>query len=74
MTYNVVDDVTKLRITLPFMEVIKIPQHKENIIKILDETNNIIEDIVSNPRQHHNISTIIPKGKVPPFLYYNRKS
>jgi len=26
MTYNVIDDVSKSRITFPFMEVVKIPQ------------------------------------------------
>jgi len=40
MTYNVIDDLTKLRITLPFMEVVKIPQQRENILKIIDELSN----------------------------------
>jgi ABC-type methionine transport system ATPase subunit len=31
MTYNVIDDLKKLRIALSFMEVVKIPQHRENI-------------------------------------------
>jgi hypothetical protein len=37
MMYNVVDDLRKLRITLPFTEVVKIPQQRENILKLLDE-------------------------------------
>jgi hypothetical protein len=35
MTYNVIDDLSKLRITFPFMEVVKIPQQRENLLKIL---------------------------------------
>jgi hypothetical protein len=57
----------KLRITLPFMEVVKIPPHRENIHIILDDPSQIIEVVASNPKQHQNISTVIPKGKVPPF-------
>jgi hypothetical protein len=67
MTYNVIDDLTKLRITLPFMEVVKIPQQRENILKILDEPSNRIEVVVENPKQHQNISTARPRGKIPPF-------
>jgi hypothetical protein len=33
MTYNVVEDLSKLRITLPFTEVVKIPQQRENILR-----------------------------------------
>ena len=46
MNYNLVDELAKLRITLPFMEVVKIPQQRENILKILDDTNSRIEDVV----------------------------
>jgi hypothetical protein len=37
MTYNVVEDLSKLRITLPFTEVVKIPQQRENILRLLDD-------------------------------------
>jgi hypothetical protein len=37
MTYNVVEDLSKLRITLPFTEVVKIPHQRENILKLLDD-------------------------------------
>jgi hypothetical protein len=37
MTYNFVEDLSKLRITLPFMEVVKIPQQRHNILKLLDD-------------------------------------
>jgi hypothetical protein len=37
MKYNVVEDLSKLRITLPFTEVVKIPQQRENILKLLDD-------------------------------------
>jgi hypothetical protein len=40
MTYNVVDELTKLQITFPFMEVVKIPQQRENILNILDDTSS----------------------------------
>jgi DNA-binding LacI/PurR family transcriptional regulator len=37
MAYNVVEDLSKLRITLPFTEVVKIPQQRENILRLLDD-------------------------------------
>jgi hypothetical protein len=37
MTYNVVKYLSKLRITLPFIEVVKIPQKRENILKLLND-------------------------------------
>jgi hypothetical protein len=67
MTYNVIDDLTKLRITFPFMEVVKIPQQRENILNILDEPSNIIEVVVTNSRKQQNSSSVKPRGKVPPF-------
>jgi hypothetical protein len=67
MTYNVIDDLTKLRITLPFMEVVKIPQQRENILKILDEPSTRIEVVVTNSKLQQNISAVKPRGKVPPF-------
>jgi len=68
MTYNVIDDLTKLRINLPkFMEVVKIPQRRKNILKLIDEPNTRMEVVVKNPRQHQNITIVKPKGKVPPF-------
>jgi hypothetical protein len=36
VTYNIIDDFTKLQITLPFLEVMKIPQQKENLLKVLE--------------------------------------
>jgi hypothetical protein len=67
MTYNVIDDLTKLRITLPFMQVVKFPQQRENIINILDEPTTRIEAIVTNSKLQKNISAAKPRGKVPPF-------
>ena len=54
MNYNVIDDLSKLRITLPFTEVVKIPQQRENILKLLDEPNEIIEVVSVNPKQSQN--------------------
>jgi hypothetical protein len=44
MAYNVVDDLTKLQITLPFLEVVKIPQQKENLLKVLGMKTNMIQE------------------------------
>jgi hypothetical protein len=67
MTYNVIDDLSKLGITFPFMEVVKIPQQRENILKILDDSNTRIEGVVMNSKQQQNVSLVRPRGKVPPF-------
>jgi hypothetical protein len=40
MTYIVVDELTKLWITLPFMDVVKIIRQRENILNILDDTSS----------------------------------
>jgi hypothetical protein len=40
MTYNLVDELTKLHITLPFLEVVNIPQQRDNLLKILDNTSS----------------------------------
>ena len=37
MKYNVVEDLSKLRITLPFTKVVKIHQQRENILRLLDD-------------------------------------
>jgi hypothetical protein len=67
MKYNVVEDLSKLRITLPFTEVVKIPQQRENILRLLDDPSGRMEVIVISPRQSQNTSTIKLRGKVPPF-------
>jgi hypothetical protein len=66
MNYNLVYELAKLMITLPFMEVFKIPQQRENLLKILDDTNSRIEAVVMNTRKQQNIKSIRPRGKVPP--------
>jgi len=73
MTCNVIDDLNKLRITFPFMEVVKILQQRENILKILDEASNRIEVVVTNFGQQQNPTSVKPRGKVPPFLYNYRE-
>jgi hypothetical protein len=37
MTYTVVEDLSKLWINFPFTEVVKIPQQRQNILKLLDD-------------------------------------
>jgi hypothetical protein len=56
------------------MEVVKIPQQRENILKILDDTNSRIEAVVMNTRQQQNISSVRSKGKSPTILHIHRKS
>jgi hypothetical protein len=51
MTYNGVEDFSKRRINLPFTEVLKIPQQKENILKLLDDPYERGEVVVTNPKQ-----------------------
>jgi hypothetical protein len=67
MNYNLIDDLAKLIITFPFMEVVNIPQQRENILKILDDSNTKIKVVVMNTRQQQNVSSVRPRGKVPPF-------
>jgi hypothetical protein len=66
MKYNVIDDLSKLRITFPFMEVVKIPQQRKNILKFLDEPVHRMEVVASSSRkQQNNLNRT--KGKFPPF-------
>jgi hypothetical protein len=51
MNYNVVEDLSKLRITLPFIEVLKIPQQRENILRLLDDPSEKVEVVVTNLKQ-----------------------
>jgi hypothetical protein len=67
MTYNIMDDLSKLKITFPFMEVVKIPQQRENLLKILDDTDTRMEVAVINSKQQQRYSSAKPKPKVPPF-------
>jgi hypothetical protein len=67
MTYNIMDDLLKLRITFPFMEVVKIPQQRENLLKILDDADTRMEVAVINSKRQQSYSSAKPKAKVPPF-------
>jgi hypothetical protein len=67
MKYNVVEDLSKLRITLPFTEVVKIPQQRENILRLLDDPFEKVEIFVTSPKQSQNKSTVKLRGKIPPF-------
>jgi hypothetical protein len=48
MTYNVIDDLSKLIITLPFMEVVKISQKRENLLRIIDDFDTRMDVAVLN--------------------------
>jgi hypothetical protein len=51
MTYNVVEDLTKLRINLLLTEVVNIPQQRENILRLLDDPSEKVEVVVTSPKQ-----------------------
>lgn len=40
MPYNIVDHLHKMQVTLPIMEVMKIPPQKENLFKSLEYENS----------------------------------
>jgi hypothetical protein len=65
MTYNVIDDLSKLIITFPFMEVVKIPQQRENLLRILDDSDTRMEVAVINSKQQQSYSSTKPRGKFP---------
>jgi hypothetical protein len=67
MKYNVVEDLRKMRITLPFTKVVKIPQQRENILRLLDDPSGRMKVFVISPKQIQNTSTIKLRGKIPPF-------
>jgi hypothetical protein len=46
------DDLSKLIINFPFMEVVKIPQQREKLLKILDDTDTRMEVVVVSTRNH----------------------
>ena len=54
MKYNVEEDLSKLRITLIFTEVVNIPQQRENILRLLDDPSGRMEVVVINPKQRKN--------------------
>jgi hypothetical protein len=67
MKYNIVEDLSNMRITLPLMEVVKIPQERENILRLFDDPSRRMEVVVINTKQIQNTPTIKLRGKVPPF-------
>jgi hypothetical protein len=67
MTYIVVEDLSKLRITLPFTEVVNIPQQRENILKLLDDPYEREKVVVSSSKQSPSQSTSNLRGKIAPF-------
>jgi hypothetical protein len=67
MTYNFVEDLSKLRITLPFTRVGKIPQQQEKNLKLLDDPSERTEVVATSLKQTQNQSTIKLRGKIPPF-------
>jgi hypothetical protein len=67
MTYIVVEDLCKLRINSPVIEVVKIPHQRQNILKLLDNPSEREEAIVTGQKQNQSQSTTKPRGKIPPF-------
>jgi hypothetical protein len=73
MIYNVVDDLRKLRITMPLTKVVKIIQQREKILKLLDEPTGRIEAFIANPKQSQNTEVVKLRIKVSPF-YISREN
>jgi hypothetical protein len=67
MTYNVIEDLNKLRIIFPFTEVVKIPQQRHNILKLFDDPSKRTEAMVTSPKQSKSQSTAKLRAKLPPF-------
>jgi hypothetical protein len=53
MTYNVVEDLSKLRITIPFTKVVKIPEQRENIMRLLDDPSEKEEVVLTSLKKIH---------------------
>jgi hypothetical protein len=51
MAYNVVGNSSKLRITLPFTKVVKIPPKRQNILRLLDDPSEKSEVVVTSLKQ-----------------------
>jgi hypothetical protein len=49
------------------MKVVKIPQQRENILNILDDSDTRMEVVAINSRKQQKFSSINPRGKVPSF-------
>jgi hypothetical protein len=67
MTYNVVEDLSKLRITLPFTEVVKIPRQRKNILNLLDDPSERTETVFTTPKQNQSSTNAKLRGKIIPF-------
>jgi hypothetical protein len=67
MAYNVVEDLSKLRITLHFTVVVNILQKRQNILNLLDDPSEKMEVVVTTPKQNQVPSTAKLRGKIPPF-------
>jgi hypothetical protein len=67
MKYNVIEDLSKIRITLPFTEVVKILQQRENILILSDDQYRKMQFVVTSVKQSQNKSTTKLRGKIPPF-------
>jgi hypothetical protein len=67
MTYNVMEDLSKLRINFPITEVVKIPQQRHNILKLFDDPYERDEAIVTSTKQRQSSSTTKLRGKILPF-------
>jgi hypothetical protein len=67
MMCNFMEDLSKLRINFPFMEVVKIPQKRQNILKLLDDPYERVKNVITSPRQSQSPTTAKMRGKIPPF-------
>jgi hypothetical protein len=51
----------------PFIEVVKIPQQRENILRLLDDPSEREEAFITSLKKSLNQSTAKLRGKTPPF-------
>jgi hypothetical protein len=70
MMYNVVEELSKLRITFPFTEdLVKIPQQRHKILKLLDDPFERTEVVVTSPKQSQISLTAKLRGKFHPCTF-----
>jgi hypothetical protein len=67
MTYNVMEGLSKLRTTLYFIELVKIPQQRQNILKLFNDPSERDKVVITSPKQSQSPSTTKMRCKIFPF-------
>ena len=71
MDYDIVEDLNKIKVTVPLFEMCKVPQQKERLLKVLETSDEKL--LVNNqPQEEEEIGETSvggkSKSKHPPFL------